>query len=303
MIPRAPSICAAIAPAILVSSVGLSACGPRFDAEADVRDHEVQVHVRNLKPGDEVQVAGFEGAGETAKYGHTSIEIPAERVGAGKRELSIEVTRGEKTKIKKISVDVPASALEPYLSISGCTGFEKGQYGDGAVKLKSKAMRSGAAEQRCRLQPNAGVELTLRANADAEVKLGDHVAQLTGGAGTGVLSVQPVLHELSLGGASNSNASGELPLEVQATSSRGGNTRTFAIELQVALKAIRSALLASVLEMDGGKAASWPRSAHSGKPRAVVFAAKRHPVQVDGRSIGTTPVSFTVRHAALRIFR
>jgi diacylglycerol kinase family enzyme len=27
------------------------------------------------------------------------------------------------------------------------------------------------------------------------------------------------------------------------------------------------------------------------------------PVQVDGRSIGTTPVSFTVRHAALRIFR
>lgn len=27
------------------------------------------------------------------------------------------------------------------------------------------------------------------------------------------------------------------------------------------------------------------------------------PVQVDGRSIGTTPISFTVRHAALRIFR
>lgn len=27
------------------------------------------------------------------------------------------------------------------------------------------------------------------------------------------------------------------------------------------------------------------------------------PVQVDGRSIGTTPISFTIRHAALRIFR
>ncbi len=278
---------------LVASSLGSIACGPRFDAEAEVRDHRVHIQVRKLQPGDEVELPGFDEAVGTVEHGYARIEIPAERMGAGKHEIEIEVTRGDRKKTQKISVDVPAAALKPFLRISGCAALEEGQYGNGSAKLKSSALRPGTSQQHCRLQPNGALELTLQANTDAKVKLGEQLAKLDGGTGTAMLSVQPLLHRLSLGSVSNAKASGELPLEVQATSTRDGSTQTFAIQLEVELNAIRNALFDSVLEMDGGKPATWPRSAHTGKPRGAVLAAKRHPARVDGKDQTVMHPAFT----------
>ncbi len=268
---------------VLGATLMLAACGPRFDANADVRDSKVTVHVRKLKAGDEVSIKGIEGATATAKFSSATIDIPAEKVGEGQQELTVVVTRGSKTKSKKVNVTVPAAALAPFLTITGCEGFTKGNYGAGAVKMKSKGMPSYTKEQRCALQPSGAIALKLKANADAEVKVGDTKAQMGDGVGIDLLPITPVLHKLSLRGVGDSKASGEFPYSVQATSSRGGKTVTYPVDLTIELKAIRSALFDAVLETDGGKAARWPRTAHDGKPRGVAFAAKRHPVRVDGQ--------------------
>lgn len=270
-------------PVLIATLVTLSACGPRFDASASTKGSKVSVYVRKLKAGDEVRIQGFDGATATAKLSHAIIDIPAEKVGAGEHELTVEVTRGNKKKAKKISVSVPESALAPFLRVTSCTRQMKGKYSNGSVKVQSKAWPASSVAQSCMLTPSGTIELQLSANADAVVKAGDTPVELDHAVGTAKLPITPVLHRLSLRGVGDSKASGEFPLEVQLTSTRGGNTVSYPLEAKVEMRAIRSALFDSLLAMDGGKPATWPRSAHDGKARGAALVVKAHPVKVDGK--------------------
>lgn len=258
----------------------LSACGPRFDASSDVRESKVNIFVKRAKAGDQVRVQGIEGASATvSEHGYATIEIPADKVGVGKHELTVELTRGDKSKIKKVSVDVPASEVRPFLRILGCEIDTE----HGSATLKSTANFAGS-EKRCSIASSGGLELKLESNSDAEVTLGGAKATIgADGKGTGTVPLTGVLEKLSLRGVGDSSVSGEFPLALQATSARDGASVNFPLEIQVKLDAIRKSLFQAVLEVEGGKAASWPRSAHDGKPRAVAFAAKSHPVKVDGK--------------------
>ncbi|MCB9584624.1 MAG: hypothetical protein H6718_04470 [Polyangiaceae bacterium] len=276
--------------ACLAALLALSACGPRFDVSSDVRDSKVSVFVKRAKAGDQVSVQGIEGATATVSAsGYATIEIPADKVGQGKHELSVELIRGDKHKTKKLSVDVPASAVAPFLRIMGCTIDME----HGSAKLTSKANFAGA-EKRCSVTSAGALELRLEANSDAEVTLGGATATIgADGKGTGSVPLTSVLEKLSLRGVGDSSVSGEFPLKLQATSARGGGSVDFPLEVELKLEAIRKSLFQAVLELDAGKAASWPRSAHDGKPRGVVFAAKAHPVKVDGKEQTVRASSFS----------
>ncbi|MGE0321179.1 MAG: hypothetical protein AB7K71_05055 [Polyangiaceae bacterium] len=65
------------------------------------------------------------------------------------------------------------------------------------------------------------------------------------------------------------------------------------MEIKIELEEIRQSLFGAVLEVDGGKPPSWPRSPHDGKPRAVALAAKSHPVKVDGKDQTIRASSFS----------
>lgn len=278
-----------VALALICFSLTLNACG--VDASADVRGHDVVVHVKKLKPGDVVTVQGIEGATGVAKFKYVTLEVPAEKLGEGQQELTVEVTRGDKTKTRKLSVEVPATALTPYARIMGCT-MGKQIVGRG-VYLHSPAVFATSRKQLCLLQPNGAVEAELEANSDAELTFGGKPFRVPTGKGKVMLPLTPAFEQLSLATMEKASRAAKLEVPVELTATRGGNTKKFSVTVKLDHRAVNTAIADMLLSLEADKAPSWPRTEHSGKPRGLVLFAKPHPIQVDGEERGVTHRDFS----------
>lgn len=273
--------------AALAIALSLAACGPRIDGDVAVNETEVEVNLRSLKSGDVVSVVGVEVPPVTATHKYVTLKIPAENIGEGAHKLEVQVQRGAKTKSKSFDVNVPASALAPYLRVF-CGSHKDAP---GRSKISGAAVPGYLKSPSCPLTSGGGVAVRVETHADA-VLTQDGAVIAHDPSGEAQLSLQPALKRASLRGVGDTKLGGEFPFDSVLSVSRGGKTQSFPLHVELSLRDLRKVLFESVLAVEPGKPVLWPRAASTGKPRGVAFALRTFEVTVAGKQRAVRPEAY-----------
>lgn len=142
---------------------------------ARVEGPHVVVTVQYASRVDEVRVGEHR---TTDILGSARLKVPAEMFGAGRHEIEVELVEDGDVDVVKVPVDIPKSALEPFLAI-GCAsrgGNQVEVHGDHVSKT---------AGSKCAIENDGdrAVRLDVQTNADAELTVDGKPIAVEGGAG------------------------------------------------------------------------------------------------------------------------
>ena len=199
---------------------------------ARVEGPHVVIRVQYASSLDEVRVGEHS---TTDILGSARLKVPAEAFGAGRHEIEVELIEDGDVDVVKVPVDIPKSALEPFLAI-GCTSRGGNQI---AVTGDHVGKTSGS---KCAIdhEGDRSVLLDVQTNGDAKLTVDDKPVTVEGGAGPMPIPLLPLLAKhlvVDDKGELVTDAAASIPVVVKVERPSGSLESTVTLGLDVGIRA------------------------------------------------------------------